>query len=67
MEEVISDLQTRHPEAKVEVEGGMIWPPDGAHGEDRGALRPCPPARSRHRLRAAGGARRWRQRRLPLR
>src|SRR3712207_8671250 len=23
----ISDLQTHHPEAKVDVEGGMIWPP----------------------------------------
>jgi glutamate carboxypeptidase len=27
MDEVISDLQTHHPEAKVDVEGGMIWPP----------------------------------------
>ena len=24
---VISELQTRHPEAKIEVEGGTIWPP----------------------------------------
>jgi glutamate carboxypeptidase len=27
MDEVICDLQTHHPEAKVNVEGGMIWPP----------------------------------------
>src|SRR5215207_2675837 len=27
MDEVISDLQTHHREAKVDVEGGMIWPP----------------------------------------
>ncbi len=27
MDKVISDLQTHHPEAKVDVQGGMIWPP----------------------------------------
>jgi glutamate carboxypeptidase len=27
MAEVISQLKPRHPEARVEVEGGMIWPP----------------------------------------
>ncbi len=27
MDEVISDLQTHHPEAKIDVEGGIIWPP----------------------------------------
>jgi glutamate carboxypeptidase len=27
MAEVISKLKPRHPEAKVEVEGGMVWPP----------------------------------------
>jgi glutamate carboxypeptidase len=27
MAEVVSHLKTHHPEAKVSVEGGMIWPP----------------------------------------
>jgi glutamate carboxypeptidase len=27
IDEVVSDLQTHHPEAKVDVEGGIVWPP----------------------------------------
>ena len=27
MVEVVSSLQTRHPEATIEIEGGIIWPP----------------------------------------